>query len=38
MTNWYEALGAINTDSLKWPYPIKYGEETEIETDVLVLN
>ncbi len=23
---------------LKWPYPIKYGEETEINTDVLVLG
>ena len=26
------------TGSLEWPYPIKYGEETEVEADVLVLG
>lgn len=28
------AMGEVNT----WPYPIKYGEETEVVTNVLILS
>jgi succinate dehydrogenase/fumarate reductase flavoprotein subunit len=37
MTTWHEYLqkeGSIP----EWPYPIRYGEETEVTTDVLVLG
>jgi succinate dehydrogenase/fumarate reductase flavoprotein subunit len=28
----------ITADALRWPYPVRYGEETEIRTDVLVIG
>ena len=37
MGTWHEYLKAEGTPP-EWPYPIKFGEETEVETDVLVLG
>ncbi len=37
MGTWHNYLKAAGTPP-EWPYPIKYGEETEVETDVLVLG
>ena len=37
MGTWHEYLKAEGTPP-EWPYPIKFGEESEIETDVLVLG
>ena len=37
MGTWHDYLKAAGTPP-EWPYPIKYGEETEVETDVLVLG
>lgn len=37
MTTWYEYL--ISGKSLpEWPYPIRYGHENEVKTDVLILG
>ena len=30
--------GYEETIALKWPYPVRYGEETEISCDVLILG
>ncbi len=38
MSHWYEALGLSDCESLEWPYPVRYGFENEVETDVLVLG
>ncbi len=37
MGTWHEYLLSEGTPP-EWPYPIKFGEETELETDVLVLG
>jgi len=37
MGTWHEYLKNEGTPP-EWPYPIKFGEETEVETDVLVLG
>ena len=37
MGTWHEYLKANGTPP-EWPYPIKFGEETELEADVLVLG
>ena len=37
MGSWHEYLQAEGTPA-EWPYPIKFGEETEVEVDVLVLG
>ncbi len=37
MTTWYEYIQE-NATIPDWPYPIRYGEETVINTDVLVLG
>lgn len=37
MGTWHEYLNAFGTPP-EWPYPIKFGEETELETDVLILG
>lgn len=37
MGSWHEYLKAKGTPP-EWPYPVKFGEETEVETDVLVLG
>ncbi len=37
MGTWHDYLKAAGTPP-EWPYPIKIGEETEVETDVLVLG
>ena len=37
MGTWHDYLKANGTPP-EWPYPIKFGEETELETDVLVLG
>jgi succinate dehydrogenase/fumarate reductase flavoprotein subunit len=37
MGTWHEYLKAQGTPP-EWPYPIKFGEEKEVETDVLVLG
>ncbi len=37
MGTWHDYLKAEGTPP-EWPYPIKFGEEKEIETDVLVLG
>ena len=37
MGSWHEYLLAQGTPP-EWPYPIKFGEETEVEVDVLVLG
>ena len=31
MTNWYDALGVTATGTLKWPYPVRYGVENDVE-------
>jgi succinate dehydrogenase/fumarate reductase flavoprotein subunit len=36
MANWHDY--ALNGQMLEWPYPIRYGEEQAIETDVLVIG
>lgn len=36
-TTWHEYLKTEGSPP-EWPYPIKFGEETEVETDVLVLG
>ncbi|WP_300465145.1 FAD-binding protein [Desulfobacula sp.] len=38
MSTFFESFSQHGESSLKWPYPIKYGEETELTTDVLVLG
>ena len=37
MGTWHDYLKAEGTPP-EWPYPVKFGEEKEIETDVLVLG
>ena len=37
MGTWHEYLNAEGNPP-EWPYPIKFGEESEVETDVLVLG
>ncbi len=37
MGTWHQYLKSAGTPP-EWPYPIKFGEETELETDVLVLG
>ena len=37
MGTWHEYLKTNGTPP-EWPYPIKFGEESELETDVLVLG
>lgn len=37
MGTWHEYLMSEGTPP-EWPYPIKFGEETEVEADVLVLG
>ncbi|MBR6522045.1 MAG: FAD-binding protein [Oscillospiraceae bacterium] len=37
MATWHEYLKAEGTPP-EWPYPIKFGEESEVEADVLVLG
>ena len=37
MGTWHDYLKSEGTPP-EWPYPIKFGEEKEIETDVLVLG
>jgi len=37
VATWHEYLKAEGRPP-KWPYPIRYGEEKEVETDVLVLG
>ena len=37
MGTWHEYLQSEGTPPA-WPYPIKFGEETEMEADVLVLG
>ena len=37
MATWHEYLKAEGTPPA-WPYPIKFGEETQVEADVLVLG
>ncbi len=37
MGTWHEYLQSTGTPP-EWPYPIKFGEETELEADVLVLG
>ena len=37
MGTWHDYLKAQGTPP-EWPYPVKFGEETEVETDVLVLG
>ena len=37
MGTWHEYLQSEGTPPV-WPYPIKFGEETELEADVLVLG
>ena len=37
MGTWHDYLKAEGTPP-EWPYPIKFGEEKEVETDVLVLG
>ena len=37
MGTWHEYLNAEGTPP-EWPYPIKFGEEREIEADVVVLG
>jgi len=38
MNSWEEILTAKGISALEWPYPIRYGEENEVTTDVLVLG
>jgi succinate dehydrogenase/fumarate reductase flavoprotein subunit len=38
MPTWYEALQEKGLDALKWPYPVRYDEESEVACDVLVLG
>ncbi|NLM84986.1 MAG: hypothetical protein GX189_09860, partial [Clostridiales bacterium] len=37
MGSWHEYVLTQGTPP-EWPYPIKFGEETEVEVDVLVLG
>ena len=37
MGTWHDYLNEVGAPP-EWPYPIKYGEETELEADVLVLG
>ncbi len=37
MGTWHEYLNTTGTPP-EWPYPIKFGEEKELEADVLVLG
>jgi len=37
MTTWHEELAAGQSPS-KWPYPLMYGRERKVETDVLVIG
>ena len=37
MGTWHDYLNETGTPP-EWPYPIKFGEETEMEADVLVLG
>ncbi len=38
MSDWFEALEQIGLAAVKWPYPVRYGAETEIDCDVAVLG
>ena len=38
MPNWFDALGTLGLDAVKWPYPVRYGKENEVDADVLVLG
>jgi len=37
-SSWYETLMKDGPSVLKWPYPVRYGEERVVKTDVLVLG
>jgi succinate dehydrogenase/fumarate reductase flavoprotein subunit len=37
MTNWHDYLKSEGAPP-SWPYPLRYGEEQEIETDILVVG
>lgn len=38
MSNWYEELTAAGSQALKWPYPVRYGQEKTVVADVLILG
>jgi threonine dehydrogenase-like Zn-dependent dehydrogenase len=38
MADWFEALESTGLAALKWPYPVRYGVETEVDCDVAVLG
>ncbi len=37
MSNWYDYIQQ-NASRLEWPYPIRYGKENHITTDVLIIG
>jgi succinate dehydrogenase/fumarate reductase flavoprotein subunit len=38
MGSWFDHLLTAGEAALKWPYPVRYGEESEAAADVLVLG
>ncbi len=38
MSDWFEALERMGPAAIAWPYPVRYGVETEIDCDVAVLG
>ncbi len=38
MTSWIEILENTGMAAVKWPYPVRYGVENEVDADVLVLG
>jgi succinate dehydrogenase/fumarate reductase flavoprotein subunit len=38
MADWFEALENMGLAAVAWPYPVRYGVETEVDCDVAVLG
>ncbi|HVN25335.1 MAG TPA: FAD-binding protein [Syntrophorhabdales bacterium] len=38
MSDWFEALESMGPAAIAWPYPVRYGVETDVECDVAVLG
>lgn len=38
MDSWHEHLISTQGQTLQWPYPVKYGERSDVEADVIILG
>ena len=38
MDSWHEHLISNQGQALQWPYPVKYGERSDLEADVIILG